>query len=100
VFSKLQLRYQITGLDALANFTVDVADWLGFKTLMTQEMLDRGYLSSSYFYASTQHEAAQLSKYAKDFEESAVISASHSSSETITSALRVSRSHNSFRRLN
>jgi glutamate-1-semialdehyde 2,1-aminomutase len=100
VFSKLQLRYQITGLDALANFTVDVADWLGFKTLMTQEMLDRGYLSSSYFYASTQHEAPQLSKYAKDFEESAVISAGHSSSETITSALRVSRSHNSFRRLN
>jgi glutamate-1-semialdehyde 2,1-aminomutase len=100
VFSKLQLRYQITGLDALANFTVDVPDWLGFKTLMTQEMLDRGYLSSSYFYASTQHDPEHLSKYAEDFEASAVVSAGHSSSETITSALRVPRSHNSFRRLN
>jgi glutamate-1-semialdehyde 2,1-aminomutase len=100
VFSKLQLRYQITGLDALANFTVDVADWLGFKTLMTQEMLDRGYLSSSYFYASTQHDSANLGKYAKDFEESAKISALHNSDGNITSALRGSRSHNSFRRLN
>jgi glutamate-1-semialdehyde 2,1-aminomutase len=100
VFSKLKLRYQTTGLDALANFTVDVADWLGFKTLMTQEMLDRGYLSSSYFYASTQHDAAHLITYAKDFEESAVISAHHISNGTIASALRVARSHNSFRRLN
>jgi glutamate-1-semialdehyde 2,1-aminomutase len=100
VFNKLQLRHQITGLDSLASFTLDVPDWLGFKTLMTQEMLDRGYLSSSYFYASTQHDAAHLSKYAEDFEGSAVISARHSSNETIASALRVARSHNSFRRLN
>ncbi len=100
VFSKLQLRYQITGLDSLASFTVDVADWLGFKTLMTQEMLDRGYLSSSYFYASTQHDSASLSNYAEDFEESAKISGLHDSDGTITSVLRSSRSHNSFRRLN
>jgi glutamate-1-semialdehyde aminotransferase len=100
VFSKLELRYQITGLDALASFTVDVADWLGFKTLMTQEMLDRGYLSSSFLYASTQHDSDSLTKYAEDFEESAKICALHSSNETITSALRGSRSHSSFRRLN
>jgi glutamate-1-semialdehyde 2,1-aminomutase len=100
VFSKLELRYQITGLDALASFTVDVADWLGFKTLMTQEMLDRGYLSSSFLYASTQHDSDSLNKYAEDFEDSAKISALHNSNETITSALRVSRSHSSFRRLN
>ena len=100
VFSRLQLGYQITGLDSLASFTVEVADWLGFKTLLTQEMLDRGYLSSSYFYASTQHDSASLTKYAEDFEESAKISALHDSDGTITSSLRGSRSHNSFRRLN
>jgi len=100
VLGKLQLRHQITGLDSLANFTVDVADWLGFKTLMTQEMLDRGYLSSSLFYASTQHDSEKLSKYAEDFEESARVSALHNSNETITSALRASRSHSSFQRLN
>jgi glutamate-1-semialdehyde 2,1-aminomutase len=100
VFNRLQLRHKITGLDSLANFTVDVADWLGFKTLMTQEMLDRGYLSSSFFYASTQHDPESLTKYAEDFEESAKISALHDSDGNITSALRGSRSHNSFRRLN
>ncbi len=51
------------GLPALANFTVHGFDPLAVKTLVTQEMLKRGFLAGTSLYASTAHEPAVLDDY-------------------------------------
>lgn len=49
------LRITTTGLPALASFSFDGPNALAYKTLLTQEMLARGYLASTSVYACTEH---------------------------------------------
>ena len=49
------LKIQQWGLAALAGYTFDSPNALAFKTLVTQEMLSRGYLAGNSVYVCTQH---------------------------------------------
>jgi len=51
------------GLPALTGFTIKCEDSLAYKTLITQEMLKKGYLASNSFYASTKHSKEILDGY-------------------------------------
>ncbi|MES2975047.1 MAG: aminotransferase class III-fold pyridoxal phosphate-dependent enzyme [Pseudomonadota bacterium] len=57
------LDIQVSGLPALASFSFAGPQALAFKTLMVQEMLEKGYLAGPGFYASTAHTPAIISAY-------------------------------------
>lgn len=58
-----------SGLPALASFTIDGPDMLGYKTLVTQEMLRRGYLATTSIYVSTAHTKDVMDAYLENLDE-------------------------------
>ena len=57
------LNVSISGLPALAAFTFPGPKALAYKTLITQEMLARGYLAANSVYVCTEHTPAVLDGY-------------------------------------
>jgi glutamate-1-semialdehyde 2,1-aminomutase len=57
------LEIDLWGLPALAGFTIKSKNSLAYKTLITQEMLAKGYLASNIFYACTDHTEAVVVAY-------------------------------------
>ncbi len=57
------LNIKISGLPALAGFSFDGPNSLVYKTLLTQQMLDQGFLASTLLYASTAHTPDLLERY-------------------------------------
>ncbi|MBX7088649.1 MAG: aminotransferase class III-fold pyridoxal phosphate-dependent enzyme [Leptospirales bacterium] len=51
------------GLPALTGFVFDSPDHLIFKTYLTQEMLEKGFLATTSVYVSTAHEASIVDEY-------------------------------------
>ena len=52
---KHELAIKQWGLPALAGFTFDSKNALAYKTLITQEMLSKGYLATNAVYVCTEH---------------------------------------------
>ena len=52
---KYQLKINISGLRAICSFSFDSTNALAYKTLITQEMLDKGYLASNIVFPSLAH---------------------------------------------
>jgi glutamate-1-semialdehyde 2,1-aminomutase len=52
---KTGLKMTHWGIPALTGFTIDSPNALAYKTLITQEMLKKGYLASNSVYSCTQH---------------------------------------------
>lgn len=57
------LQIELWGLPALAGFTIKSPNALAYKTLVTQEMLAKGYLASNTVYACTEHTQEVLDGY-------------------------------------
>jgi glutamate-1-semialdehyde 2,1-aminomutase len=57
------LTISTSGLPALTTFAFAGPNALGYKTLMTQEMLAKGYLAGPGFYASTAHTSDVIDRY-------------------------------------
>lgn len=100
VFSDLDLEFSITGIDPIANFELLVPNWNNVKTLITQEMLDRGFLASSSFYASTAHTDNLFEKYFVAFSETLEMVSKAIKNDSIESHLRGSPAQTGFSRLN
>ena len=60
---KLDLPIEVGGIPALVNFNIPVENWLKYKTLITQEMLKRGFLASNSVYVCTEHEQKIIDQY-------------------------------------
>lgn len=58
-----KLEIEQWGLPALAGFTFKSPFALEYKTLMTQEMLKKGYLTGNSVYVCTEHTAAIVDEY-------------------------------------
>ena len=54
------------GLPSLSTFSFDSKDSLKYKTYLTQEMLKKGYLANTSFYASISHTESKLNPYFED----------------------------------
>lgn len=57
------LKIKISGIPALTTFSFESINHLKYKTLLTQEMLKKGYLASTSFYASTAHSFEIIDEY-------------------------------------
>jgi glutamate-1-semialdehyde 2,1-aminomutase len=53
--AKYNIPIEISGLPALVNFNIPVDNWLKYKTLITQEMLKKNYLTSNIVFVCTEH---------------------------------------------
>ncbi|BAP80156.1 bifunctional glutamate-1-semialdehyde2,1-aminomutase/3-deoxy-manno-octulosonatecytidylyltransferase [Pseudomonas sp. MT-1] len=60
---KHELSITTSGLPALTGFAFNSADNLAYKTLITQEMLSKGYLAGTSVYVCTQHTAEVVHGY-------------------------------------
>lgn len=57
------LNITISGIPSLSTYSFNSEKALEYKTLISQEMLKKGYLASTIFYASTAHNKDNLSLY-------------------------------------
>jgi len=57
------LKISHWGLPALTGFTLESANALAYKTLITQEMLKQGYLASNSVYVCTEHTESIVKGY-------------------------------------
>lgn len=58
-----QVQIQISGIPSLSTYAIEHPDALKFKTLITQEMLKKGFLASTNFYASIAQQEEHFSTY-------------------------------------
>lgn len=57
------IEISVSGIPALSTYSFNYEDSLKFKTLVTQEMLKKGFLASTNFYASVAHEEKHFEQY-------------------------------------
>jgi glutamate-1-semialdehyde 2,1-aminomutase len=88
------------GRPAILNFRLDSNLALHFKTLITKEMLKRGYLASTSFYASIAHSDDEVQKFLENLEEVIASLASLSSEVEYMNRIGGGLAHEGFRRLN
>ena len=60
---KYGLSIQVSGLPALINYSFESLNALAYKTLITQEMLSKGYLASTNLYVCTEHNGSIVDGY-------------------------------------
>ena len=60
---KYDLNISIWGIPALSGFTIQGKDSLGYKTLITQEMLRKGFLAGNSIYTCIDHTKEIIEQY-------------------------------------
>ena len=61
--NEYKLKIKVSGLAAISTYSFESSNHLKYKTFITQEMLKKGFLASTNFYASTAHDESHLSSY-------------------------------------
>jgi glutamate-1-semialdehyde aminotransferase len=59
----------ISGIPSLSTYSFNYEEGLKYKTLLTQEMLKKGFLASTNFYASIAHEDQFMKQYSESLNE-------------------------------
>jgi len=57
------LDITVSGIPAMTSYSFNSRNSMEYKTLIAQEMLKKGFLASTVFYACTEHTDEHLSKY-------------------------------------
>ena len=98
---KYNLDINTWGLSALSGFTFNSLNAQAYKTLVTQEMLKKGYLASNVVYACIEHKQNLIDGYFSEldviFE---LIKQCEEGKISIDSLLETQLSHDGFKRLN
>ena len=95
------LDITISGISAMTTYGFNSPNAAAYKTLITQEMLKKGFLASTHFYASTAHTDAHLETYFNALDEVYnTISQCESGSLNINNLLDGPICHSGFKRLN
>ncbi|WP_339606902.1 aminotransferase class III-fold pyridoxal phosphate-dependent enzyme [uncultured Roseivirga sp.] len=95
------LKLNTMGIPALTFFSIDSPDWLKYKTFITQEMLKKGILAFSGFYASVAHEDQYLARYFNELEEILdIVAQCERGEKKIENLLEGPVCHGGFKRLN
>ena len=94
------LRITINGLPAIASFAFEGPNTLAYKTLITQEMLKKGYLAGNLVYASMAHTPKILDAYVEALDPVFGMIKECEDGRDVTSLLDGPVAHSGFRRLN
>ena len=98
---KNDLDITVSGIPAMTSYSFNSRNALEYKTLITQEMLKKGFLASTIFYACTEHTDEHLSNYFNELDEIyKTIGKCESEILDINSLLEGPVCHSGFKRLN
>lgn len=99
--SLYKLSIKLNGIPALSGFDFQSNRNLEYKTLISQEMLKRGFLASNKLYVCTEHNESILEKYMENLEEVfKVIKKCEDEEINIFDILEGPVCHEGFKRLN
>lgn len=94
------LDLEISGLPALTSFTIRSPQRLAYKTLITQEMLVRGYLATNSVYVCTEHKPEIVSAYLEALDPVFGLIRQCEDGRDVNALLKGPVCHDGFRRLN
>ncbi len=97
---KHDLPIQISGLPALIGFSFPVPDMLKYKTLITQEMLKKGYLAATSVYVCTEHTPEVVDAYFEELDPIFALISECESGRSVDDLLEGPVCHSGFKRLN
>ena len=100
LFKKYDIESKISGIPSLSTYSFKEND-LEIQTLITQEMLKKGFLASNRFYACISHDSRVLDSYFNAFDETLnSISKITDNKNEIINRLDGPVRHSGFKRLN
>jgi glutamate-1-semialdehyde aminotransferase len=95
------LSISLAGIPALSTYSFNYSNALAYKTFVTQEMLKKGFLASTNFYACTEHKDTYFEMYFEALNEVFnSISKFESEDINISDFLDSEVCHSGFKRLN
>jgi glutamate-1-semialdehyde 2,1-aminomutase len=97
---KYELPIDQWGLPALAGFTFKSKNALLYKTLITQEMLEKGFLAGNSIYVCTEHTPEVINNYFEALEPIFSVIRECEDGKNISSLLKGPVCHGGFKRLN
>jgi glutamate-1-semialdehyde 2,1-aminomutase len=97
---KHDLNIQITGLPALIGFNFLSDRALAYKTLITQEMLSKGFLAGNCVYVCTEHSEDILSQYLHNLDPIFGLIRECEDGRDVMGLLKGAICHTGFKRLN
>ena len=98
--NKYDLNITTWGLPALSGFTFDSPNSLSYKTLITQEMLKKGYLAANSVYACTEHKQEIVDGYFAELDPVFAIIKECEEGLDVSTLLKGPLCHSGFTRLN
>jgi glutamate-1-semialdehyde 2,1-aminomutase len=97
---KYELNISTWGLPALSGYTFNSPNALAYKTLITQEMLERGYLAANSVYACTEHKREIVDGYFTELDPIFATIKECEEGLDVNTLLKSPLCHNGFKRLN
>ncbi len=99
--SQHKLSISVSGIPALSTYSFNSKNALEYKTLITQEMLKKGFLASTSFYACTEHTDDKFESYFTALDEVyKLIAKCENGAIDVNSLLEGPICHSGFKRLN
>jgi glutamate-1-semialdehyde 2,1-aminomutase len=95
-----ELKIVHQGLPALASFSINSKNALAYKTLITQEMLSKGYLAGNSIYVCTEHTTDILEGYFEVLDRVFSLIGECEKDRDINKLLKGDICHSEFKRLN
>ena len=97
---KYHLKIKTSGLPALGSFSFNSSDSLLYKTLITQEMLKKGYLATNSIYVCIDHNQNIVKNYFSELEPIFAVINECENGKNINTLLEGPVCHSGFKRLN
>ena len=97
---KYELNISTWGLPALSGYTFNSPNALAYKTLITQEMLEKGYLAANSVYACTEHKREIVDGYFTELDPIFATIKECEEGLDVNTLLKSPLCHNGFKRLN
>ncbi|WP_133511733.1 aminotransferase class III-fold pyridoxal phosphate-dependent enzyme [Candidatus Thiosymbion oneisti] len=94
------VRIDLSGLPALIGFAIQSPQALEYKTLITQEMLAKGYLAATSVYVCTEHTSEVIDGYFDALDGVFDLIGECEQGRDVTSLLKGTVCHTGFKRLN
>lgn len=95
------IKVKISGLDACPSYSIDLAKWQEYKTLITQELLKEKILGANTTYTSICHNDKTIKKYQVKLDKIfKLIKKINDTGDNVNNYLRGPVSHSGFKRLN
>jgi len=95
-----ELGIEISGLRALTSFAIQSPNRLAYKTLITQEMLAKGYLATNSVYVCTEHTQEIVDAYLRALDPVFALIKSCEEGADVNALLKSPICHDGFKRLN